>query len=181
MTKRITDPDLRIIASIAAALKRDYEDPAREDLWAGRPFHWTRGHLSRQPGKAAERFIVGWCAAKGLNVMTSEDGEADRVIEGCRVQIKFSTLEENGTYTFRQIPDQRYSYVICLGLSPFEEHCWVVPKEVLMQHARPQHGGADGRDTYWISFPASEPPAWLADWGGSLSEAFQILKGFGSS
>jgi hypothetical protein len=54
--------------------------------------------------------VAGWCAAKGLDVTSSRNPEADRVIAGKRVEIKFSTLWESGVYKFQQIRDQDYEY-----------------------------------------------------------------------
>jgi len=36
------------------------------------------------------------------------------------------------------------------------------PTEGALTNSVPQHGGAAGTDTRWISFPASDPPSWLA-------------------
>ncbi len=67
------------------------------------------------------------CAAKGLAVERSRDSEADRVIAGVRVEIKFSTLwRDRGGYTFQQLRDQNYEVAVFLGISPFDAHCWVV-------------------------------------------------------
>jgi hypothetical protein len=45
------------------------------------------------------------------------------LINGHRVEIKFSTLWQEGIYNFQQIRDQNYEYAVCLGISPFEAHC----------------------------------------------------------
>ncbi len=175
----ISDPDVRLLASIAATLKSDYVREGQYDPWLGSPFAWIRTLPSRRVGKVGEQLVAGWCAAKGLDVTASGDSEADRVIGGRRVEIKFSTLWESGAYTFQQIRDQNYECAICLGVSPFDAHCWVISKDVLRQHVvghTPQHKGRGGTDTFWLSFPAAAPPPWLADSGGTLAKAFQVLK-----
>ena len=101
------------------------------------------------------------------------------VINGHRVEVKFSTLWESGAYTFQQIRDQNYEYAILLGISPFDAHCWVLSKSVLRQHVighTPQHAGKTGTDTFWLSFPASNPYEWLRPYGGSLEQAYQVLR-----
>lgn len=178
---RIADSDVRLLAAISAQLQPDYVNPEQEAQWKDSPFNWIRARPSRQRGKIGEQLVAGWCAAKGLNVNRSPDGEADRIIEGKRAEIKFSTLWESGAYTFQQIRDQNYAYAICLGLSPFDAHCWVISKRLLRQHVighTGQHRGRLARDTFWFSFPADSPPGWLVSCGGRLSAAFEILRRF---
>ena len=133
-----------------------------------------RGKLARS---ASNSFRVG-ARAKGLSVGPSGDTEAGKVIQGRRVEIKFSTLWKNGVYNFQQIRDQDYEFLLCLGLSPLDARCWVIPKKALYDYVighTPQHTGAGGTDTFWLLFPASDPPIWLESYGGKLSQAFQIL------
>jgi hypothetical protein len=177
--EQIVDAEVKMLAAIAAVLKRDYIRNGVDDPWAGSPFAWIKTRPSRQVGKIGEQLIAGWCAAKGFDVTASRDSEADRVIAGHRVEIKFSTLWQTGNYTFQQIRDQNYEYMICLGLSSFDAHCWVISKTILRLHVlghTPQHAGKAGTDTFWLSFPATSPPTWLSSHGGSLEQAFGILK-----
>lgn len=105
MEYRIEDPYVRLLASVAAPLRGDYVREGAADPWAGSPFAWIRTRPSRQVGKIGEQLVAGWCAAKGLDVVSSGDAQADRVIAGRRVEIKFSTLWESGVYKFQQIRD----------------------------------------------------------------------------
>jgi hypothetical protein len=176
MSSPILDPDVLILASLSTALKQDYIKEGAVDPWAGSPFAWIKTMRSRRIGKIGEQLVSGWCAAKGFDVIRSPDAEADRIIGGLRMEIKFSTLWESGTYTFQQLRNQRYDYAICLGLSPFSAHCWVIPKDVLLQNLRPQHGGAAGRDTRWLqNLNPQSPPGWLAPFGGTLADAYRVL------
>lgn len=92
-----------------------------------------------------------------------------------RVEIKFSTLWEQGNYVFQQLRDQDYELVILLGLSPTAAHVWITPKAEAMAHSLPQHGGAAGTDTRWISFRAANPPPWLEPYGGEIASAVEVL------
>lgn len=176
MSAPINDPEVIILASLATALKSDYVDQ-EVDPWAGSPFAWIRTMASRRVGKIGEQLVSGWCAAKGFDVIRSPDSDADRIIAGRRVEIKFSTLWKNGTYTFQQIRDQDYEYSIFLGLSPFSARCWVIPKEVLLQQLPGQHGGSAGTDTRWLrNVNPDLPPNWIGPFGGSLSEAHDVLR-----
>lgn len=161
MQYQIKDPEVLMLATIAGTLKGDYVREGPDDPWAGSPFAWIRTRPSRQVGKIGEQLVAGWCAAKGLDVTRSSNSEADRVIAGRRVEIKFSTLWESGVYKFQQLRDQDYEFAVCLGISPFDAHCWVISKAVLRQHVighTPQHTGKGGTDTFWLSFDASSPP-----------------------
>jgi hypothetical protein len=175
----IRDSEVLTLATIASTLKRDYVREGGNDPWAGSPFAWIRTRPSRQVGKIGEQLVAGWCAAKGLDVTASGDSEADRVIAGRRVEIKFSTLWESGVYKFQQLRDQDYEFAVCLGISPFDAHCWVIPKAILRKHVighTPQHTGKGGTDTFWLSCDASSPPAWLAACGGRLAAAYEIMR-----
>lgn len=174
---RIADPEVQLLAAIASTLRADY---ANEDLaWEGSPFAWIKTRPSRQVGKIGEQLVAGWCAAKNLDVVASGDTEADRVIAGRRVEVKFSTLWASGAYTFQQIRNQNYEFAICLGISPFDAHCWVISKSILRAHVighTPQHAGKRGTDTFWLSFAATNPPNWLRPCGGRLSDAYRVLE-----
>jgi hypothetical protein len=84
--------------------------------------------------------------------------------------------------------DQNYAFAICLGISPFDAHCWVLPKAELLSRwkesisqgrevdgIQPQHGGSDGRDTAWLTIDATSPPAWLSKHGGRMADAASFL------
>ncbi|HSH60076.1 MAG TPA: hypothetical protein VK988_10625 [Acidimicrobiales bacterium] len=181
MARQISDPDVQILAGLASALQSDYVSP-EDDPWAGSPFAWILTRPSRQRGAIGEQLVAGWCAAKGLDVTRSSNSEADRIIEGHRVEIKFSTLWTSGVYKFQQIRDQGYDQLFCLGVSPFDAHGWVVPKSVLLDKVigkMGQHTGSSGLDTAWLSFKPSSPYAWLEPYGGSLKDAFQRLLSVG--
>lgn len=173
----ITDPEVRALAAIAAVVWTEYVVTGAVDPWDASPFGWIAKTSSpRRRGKIGEQLVAGWCAAKGLDVTGSPDSDADRVIRGIRCEIKFSTLWEKGGYTFQQIRDQRYAHLVLLGVSPFDAHCWVVPKPVAWANAPAQHGGAQGKDTKWIRFHPEAPPSWLVPFGGSLAQGFKVLR-----
>ena len=178
MARRITDPDVRHLASLAASMEADYVETS--NIWHGSPFEWIKGCASRRKGAIVESLVAGWCAAKNLNVTRTGDTEADRIIEGLRIEIKGSTLWKSGIYGFQQLRDQDYDAVVCLGLSPFDAHCWTIPKSEIMARwengdIRSQHGGEEGSDTAWIHIRPTRQDSWLWDWGGRLSEAHEIL------
>jgi hypothetical protein len=176
---KIKDPEVRMLAAISSALNVEYESENKD--WAGSPFEWIKSRPSRQVGAIGEKLVAGWLASRGFDVARAGDSDADRVIENKRVEIKFSTLWQNGGYKFQQIRDQRYDLAICLGVSPFNAHCWVIPKPDLMRlwkiehRIASQHGGRGGADTAWIDVSPEKPNEWLSQYGGTLTEAINVL------
>jgi len=180
-TRRIQDAEVQQLAALAATIRADYD--ADDLAWEGSPFAWIRSRPSRQRGTIGEKLVAGWCAAKGLDVVRAPDSECDRLIDGVRTEIKFSTLWANGRYCFQQFRNQRYDIAICLGVSPFDAHCWVLPKSVVSTHLigaggvrRPQHGGEEGRDTAWVHVDPAAPHSWLSGCGGRLRDAIAVLR-----
>ena len=107
------DPEFDLLASIAATLKNDYIREGVADPWLGSPFAWIlSGPSSRQKGAIGEQLVAGWCAAKGLDVVRSKNSDADRIIGGRKIEIKFSTLWQTGVYKFQQLRDQDYEYTV---------------------------------------------------------------------
>jgi hypothetical protein len=92
-----------------------------------------------------------------------------------QVEIKLSTLWDTGQFVFQQLRDQDYRYVILLGVTPDEAKVWILPKNVAMKHSTPQHTGGAGAETRWLSFDASQPPAWLARYGGTHERALAAV------
>jgi hypothetical protein len=175
----VTDPEVQLLAGIAHTLQADYA--AALLPWQDSPFAWIKTRPSRQVGSIGEKLLSGYLAAKGFNVARSPDSEADRVIEGLRCEIKFSTLWEGGFYKFQQLRDQNYALAICLGISPFDAHCWVLAKDEVLRRWKardgiePQHGGKRGADTAWLMVGPAQVPQWLAACGGSLTLAVAVL------
>lgn len=170
----ISDPDVQQLVAISSALQADYTES--DDSWNGSPFAWIKNRPSRQIGAIGEKLVDDWLATQNFNVTRSPDSDADRVVEGKRVEIKFSTLWKSGLYKFQQLRDQEYDFAVCLGISPFNVHCWVLEKnEILMQwrelgNLKSQHGGESGTDTCWLAVDPDSVHPWLQPFGGSLRE-----------
>ena len=179
MTARIIDAEVRRLAIIAGVLEPGYRDAAGD--WVHSPFGWIKVLPSRRAGAVFEALVASWCAEEGLDVTSSPDSDADRIISGLRTEIKGSTLWANGSYKFQQLRDQNYSIVVCLGISPFDAHCWVIEKGDLMALwndgvISSQHGGAGGRDTAWITVNPANPLDWLWTYGGTLEAGLARLR-----
>jgi len=173
------DTELEALFYIATALKSTYIGDESSDPWANSPFAWIKTRPSRQVGKIGEQLVAEWCSQKEFIVSRSGDSEADLVLNGHRIEIKFSTLWGSGVYTFQQLRDQNYEYAFLLGISPFAAHNWFVSKGILRQHVighTPQHAGKAGSDTFWLTFPATTPPAWLMPFGGTMSQVYEVMQ-----
>lgn len=173
------------LANISNAYEKVAAPPSA--AWKGSPFEWILSIPSRSKGAYGEKLVQELFRLNGFDVKRPKSGsDHDRVINGHRIEIKMSTLwTKNGQYTFQQIRDQEYDYLVCLGLSPSEAHGWLIPKSevhVGRDGVSHQHGGEAGRDTLWLNFRAKSPPAWLSDYGGSLESLLSSLenKGLGS-
>jgi hypothetical protein len=145
---KIKDPEVQILAALSLSMQADYAGD--ETRWQGSPFDWIRKRPSRQKGAIGEKLVAGWLATKNFNIARSPDSDADRLVETKRVEIKLSTLWENDIYTFQQFRDQNYDFAICVGLSPFDAHCWVLPKSVVLYQ--------------WQGGRRDKKPAWRGRW-----------------
>ena len=176
---KLIDHDVKTLAHYSHVIKDEYTDEDSQ-IWTGSPFAWIRTRSSRQRGSICEKLISGFLACKGFDVTRSPDAEADRLINGSRAEIKSSTLWKSGLYRFQQLRNQNYDFAICLGLSPYDAHCWVLPKKLILDRWREgeigsQHGGAGGKDTAWLSITPGSEPQWLRPWGNRLSNATTLL------
>ncbi|MGD8455399.1 MAG: hypothetical protein PVF83_03355 [Anaerolineales bacterium] len=177
MSNKKQDIEFDFFVSIASLIRKDIEK--HDKAWDDSPLEWIKNLPAGAKGKLGKQLVASWCAAKGLLIDSSSDPEADIVFNRHRVEIKFSTLWESGIYKFQQIRDQDYEYIVCLGISPFAAHCWVISKEILRKNVighTPQHTGARGTETFWFSVNPNNPPEWLSDCGGTLEEAFVVLQ-----
>lgn len=174
------DGDIREIISIAENLSSEYS--SRNLDWVGSPFAWIKKLSSSTRGKVGEQLIERWCTSQNFDVRSSPDSEADRIISGVRVEIKMSTLWQTGIYKFQQLRNQDYDIVICLGLSPHDVHCWVLPKDVILEQWRlgkiGQHGGSEAKDTAWITVKPKSPQPWLTPQNGKPADAIKVLRQF---
>ena len=180
MSAQIHDPEVARLVEIANRLEHRYVDDS--DMWDGSPFEWIRGGLaSRRKGVVFEELMSQWCVAKGLQVVKSPDSDADHIIAGLRAEIKGSTLWKGGTYRFQQVRNQNYRILLCMGISPYDARCWVIPKDDVMRLwdkgiITSQHGGSGGSDTAWIAVNPASPPNWIRPYGGTLTAGFARLR-----
>jgi hypothetical protein len=63
-----------------------------------------------------------------------------------------------------------------LGISPLEAHCWVLERSFAIEHAKPQHFQGAKIVDYWLEINPHEPKKWIQESGGTLEQAYRILK-----
>ncbi len=172
-----TSSDFNLLAVSANYIKADLEKDYL--AWKDSPFEWVLKLPAGSKGKLGKHLVYQWSALKGLSVDSSPDSQADMLINGHRIEIKFSTLWKSGIYKFQQIRDQNYEYAICLGISPFEAHCWVISKSLLQNYVighMGQHTGLLSTETAWLTVDPVNPYEWLSVCGGTLTDAYNVLK-----
>lgn len=172
--------DLETLIGASSELEKAHGQEAEQ--WRNSPFAWVRMLPSRTSGAVGEQLVEAWLRTFGFDVARPSSHEHDRVVNGTPCEIKFSTLWENGRYSFQQIRDQHYHIAIFLGVSPHDAHCWVIPKLELIRQwhdqdgaLSSQHGGSRGVDTAWFQVDPRQPPDWITQWGGHLSDARDAL------
>lgn len=175
------DPDFAEFLALSNRQAQRYAD--REDAWAGSPFEWLKRRPSRQIGAIGEALVEDWLSQHGYTVTHSPDPDADRVVNGVRIEIKLSTLWSTGTYKFQQLRDQNYDFAVWIGVSPFDVHAWVVPKEEIIRLWKVEHvihsqhnSGHGGTDTAWVDVAPAAPPDWLKPFGGTFGDALRLVR-----
>lgn len=175
------NPDYVEFVAASSRVASEYEKD-KDDPWATSPFRWIMTLPSRRKGAAGEKLVAEWASSRGFSVKRSPSTDADRLINGHRIEIKMSTLWASGGFKFQQIRDQEYDFCLCLGLMPQDVRAWLLPKAVLHEYVinhTPQHAGSAGSDTFWLSFNADTPPDWMEDYGGTLTEVAEMFHNVG--
>lgn len=167
--------DLAVFTELSATVQASYSQGGA-DAWEASPFRWIKSEPSRRVGAIGEKLVEAWAMHEGISVRAPLNTGHDRILDGVKIEVKFSTLWAGGGFTFQQIRDQDYDVAALLALEPLKTHLWFVPKHILFQHAVGQHTGASGTDTMWLRFESSAPPSWLREYGGRLSAAKAALE-----
>jgi len=161
-------PEFLMLAATASYLQQGLQE--NSDLWKDSPFEWVLQLPARKKGKLGRELLSSWLSSKKIFVESTKDSSETLIIKGFRVAIKFSTMWAKGYYRFQQIRSSGYDYIICLGISPLQAHCWVFSKDYAIKNATVQH-----KDEYWMPINPTKPPEWAEGCGGSLEDAYEIL------
>ena len=178
MVNRKSREDFDVIAGTSTALQSQYFDNGD---WEGSPFAWLTTLPSATSGKMGRLLVAEWGRSIGMSVeAVTLEHQHYLKMDDQLVQIKLSTLWRDGFYRFQQIRDRDYDFCLCLGISPFDAHIWVVPKAQLDEHVigvSGQHTGADSQETFWFDAGPGSVANWLRPFGNQFSDAREILLG----
>jgi hypothetical protein len=158
-----------MLAATASYLQKDLQE--KSDLWKDSPFEWVLQISPRKKGKLGRQLLSAWLSSKGISVEPTKESGETLVIKGYRIAIKFSTMWEKGFYRFQQIRASGYDYLVCLGISPMEAHCWVFNRDYAIKHTTLQH-----KVEYWMPINPKNPPDWVEVCGGTLEDAYEIIR-----
>ncbi len=154
--------------------------PVTSSPWLATPFSFLKEVPIKTRGKIGEDIITTWLRNKGFRVDVTPETAIDRIVNDKNVEIKFAMLGQDGSYTFNQLRNQNYDYVLCFGLSYDSAHCWFIPKVEIIKRwlardiIKPQHSGKKGSDTAILKFKPSSS-GWLSQYGGTLREGLQKI------
>lgn len=167
-------PDVQRLADLAAGMKDEY--PLRADAWAGSPFQWMICLAPGSKGKIGKDLVAAVLRENMFDVSKARSSQADLCVNGKEVEIKFSMLWQGGIYKFQQLRNQAYEFAVCLGISPFDAHCWIVTKMDITRNWKGQHGGKDAKDTSEWNFAPTNAPEWFKPRSGRLPDAIEVVK-----
>ncbi len=169
--------DFIMLSAMANYLQNDLYKNLEDDidLWKNSPFEWTLKLPPAKKEKLGRDLITAWLASKGIHIGKAKNAAKTIDINTKKVSLKFSTLWTNGTYKFQQIRNAGFDFVICCGISPFAAHCWIFDKNYAIKNATKQHKGS-AKSEYWISINPNQPQEWVNGHGGTLDEAYQLIK-----
>lgn len=167
--------DFSMFSDLSHAVQVNYTRD-EESPWENSPFHWISEAQSGRKGAVGKALVRRWAEQAGMQVAGKSGKGHDFQIDGLRVAVKLSLVWTDRLFVFQQIRDQNYDVASLLALEPQRVRLWIVPKEVLWEHAGWQHTGAAGHDTKWLHFQATKPCPWLKPYGGTLPRARRALK-----
>lgn len=159
-----------MLRATASANARRFEG---SDEWKDSPFSWLRDLPTTTRAKAAESIVMDLLQTLGYLVQPRLGPGHDRLVEGVRVKVKFSTRWASGSYTFQQVRDGSYDVLLLFGLSPTTGHLWVVPNTAL--------AALTPSTTAWVSVDPAAVPESLQALGGPIESVIPCLyASFGS-
>jgi hypothetical protein len=172
-----------LAARSAALAARNSTAKTEEDkAWEGSPFDWFRKKASSTKGKIGRDFVTSLLEASGFAV--------DRVgvgleANGKTIRVKLSLMWGAGDFTFEQIRETDFDFLLCLGLYPDSSYGWLIPKSELLvdgvlqdrEGLKGQHGGQDDPNDFWITaVNAQNPYRWLEPYGGTTDVLIDVIK-----
>lgn len=170
--KKIFSHELKKLIRITSSIKEKSDE--KNDIWKNSPFEWITNLPARSKGKIAREILIKWLTNEGVILEREKGTKENLIINNKTLAIKFSSMWVNGNYQFQQIRAGGPKYVICFGISPFNVHCWVIPKEIAIENGSVQHRGAEESE-YWLTINPLQEESWTKKYGGTLLRALKII------
>ncbi len=174
---------LLVAKSAALAAAQQPRAKTEEDkAWEGSPFDWFRKKASSTKGKIGRDLAASLLEAAEFAVSRVGVGlKANRKT----IRIKLSLMWGAGGFTFEQIRETDFDFLLCLGLYPDSAYGWLIPKSELLvdgvlqdrEGLKGQHGGQDDPNDFWIT--AVDPEniyPWLEPYGGTIDVLMKVIK-----
>ena len=180
MSAQIHDPEVARLVEIANRLEHRYVDDG--DVWDGSPFEWIRGGLaSRRKGVALKSSCPNGVSRKDCKLPNPGTVMLIASSPDCEQRFKAPLCGRMVRTDFSKSGTKNYRILLCMGISPYDAHCWVIPKDDVMRLwdegiITSQHGGSGGSDTAWIAVNPASPPNWIRPYGGTLTAGFARLR-----
>ena len=195
------DPETEKMVNIMNEGKKNLPEDTVD--WRNSRFEWLRTLSASRKGKLFEEAVTQYFSSKGFAFDNDNNINYDRLLtvnsragkkKEYKIEIKGSILwQQTEIYSYCGIKNTDFDLLILLGISPKKVHCWIIPKDKLMEKHKwkkikgvfmPQYGGTkadNGHEVYRMSFrPRSvtkpKVPEWLNEFGGSLEKAHQFLR-----
>lgn len=135
------------MTDILIGLKENYQNK-RAAEWVGSPFEFlVPKYTIKNIGCLGEEAVAQYCAVHNVPYRHSIDTEYDCTIYDIPVEIKFTTRSNDHRYTINQIRDQRYAYILVIGVYSGGIEYWLIPKTEAALYSHGQHGGATATET----------------------------------
>jgi hypothetical protein len=164
------------ITGLTNDMEKEYTD---NKMWVGSPFEWihnkppaTKGSIGR---KIVERISIN--AGIVVSKLKKKTADVDTVLNLIPTEVKMCMLWANGDIVFEQLRNQSYEVAALLALLPSgKSYLWIIPKDILLSHAKIQHDPKKGTDTWWLIFSSNAVPEWMSEYGGEIEVALSYLK-----
>ena len=177
----------KMITEIATSTNayKEVIEKNQNSVWVGSTFEHHKGLSSKAKGSWGERLTCDILEGLGANVPRRKNGknkkpqgsgtDFDIYVDNKTIEVKtsFAWDETEDSFTWQQIRDQEYEYIVFVGVNPNECKAWFATKddlvkEIFGRNEYRQHAGKDGeQELYWIQVKDGVPDWFvpIENWG----------------
>ncbi len=143
--------------------------PAGKDIWQNSKYEVLKRTDSSRKGRIFKSIVRSQLLSQGFEVGPGGKGYS-LLVDGIPVEVKGSTLWENGEFRFQQLRQfDAFKRAVLVAVSPNKIHMWYVTREDLARRLfhgtrHGQHGGQSNRTgTFWLRMRSGVVPSWFRD------------------